>query len=99
MLNVEVLMSDQLSTRSGSWSGIGNAMMNDFTPHAQQILALAHKEAERFNHNYMGTEHLLVGQIKLGQEVPVLSATDSTCRVTFISLSFYQQLQSRSLVS
>jgi ATP-dependent Clp protease ATP-binding subunit ClpC len=71
MLNVEVLMSDQLSTRSGSWSGIGNAMMNDFTPPAQQVLALAHKEAERFNHNYMGTEHLLVGLIKLGQGAPV----------------------------
>src|SRR6202043_1798202 len=49
----------------------GNAMMNDFTPRAQQVLALARKEAERFNHNYVGTEHLLLGLIKLGQGVAV----------------------------
>jgi ATP-dependent Clp protease ATP-binding subunit ClpC len=42
-------------------------MMNDFTPRAQQVLTLARKEAERFNHNYVGTEHLLLGLIKLGQ--------------------------------
>src|ERR1700726_2197487 len=46
-------------------------MMNDFTPHAQQVLALARKEAERFRHNYLGTEHLLLGLIKLGQGVAV----------------------------
>ena len=45
--------------------------MNDFTPRAQQVLALARKEAERFNHNYVGTEHLLLGLIKLGQGVAV----------------------------
>src|SRR4029077_2993154 len=45
--------------------------MSDFTPRAQQVLALARKEAERFNHNYVGTEHLLLGLIKLGQGVAV----------------------------
>src|SRR3979490_1043050 len=45
--------------------------MNDFTPRAQQVFALARKEAERFNHNYVGTEHLLLGLIKLGQGVAV----------------------------
>jgi len=45
--------------------------MNDFTPRAQQVLALASKEAQRFNHNYVGTEHLLLGLIKLGQGVAV----------------------------
>src|SRR6202051_4951065 len=52
-------------------SGIGNVMMNDFTPRAQQVLVLSRKEAERFNHNYVGTEHLLLGLIKLGQGVAV----------------------------
>src|SRR6202047_107878 len=50
---------------------IVNAIMNDFTPRAQQVLALALKEAKRFNHNYVGTEHLLLGLIKLGQGVAV----------------------------
>tara|TARA_B100000212_G_scaffold248989_1_gene190336 strand:+ start:2104 stop:4605 length:2502 start_codon:yes stop_codon:yes gene_type:complete len=45
--------------------------MNNFTPRAQQILALARKEADRFNHNYVGTEHILLGLIKLGQGVAV----------------------------
>ena len=44
---------------------------NNFTPHAQQVLALAREEANRFDHNFVGTEHLLLGLIKLGQGVAV----------------------------
>ena len=42
-----------------------------FTPRAQQVLALARLEADRLNHNFVGTEHLLLGLIKLGQGVAV----------------------------
>lgn len=45
--------------------------MNNFTPRAQQVLALARKEADRCNHNYIGTEHLLMAMIKLGQGVAI----------------------------
>src|ERR1700690_1513850 len=45
--------------------------MSNFTPRAQQVLALARKEADRFTHNFLGTEHLLLGLIKLGQGVAV----------------------------
>src|ERR1043166_4212720 len=45
--------------------------MNNFTPRAQQILALARSEADRFNHNFVGTEHLLLGLIRLGQGTAV----------------------------
>lgn len=45
--------------------------MNNFTPRAQQVLQLARKEADRFNHSYVGTEHLLLGIISLGQGVAV----------------------------
>jgi ATP-dependent Clp protease ATP-binding subunit ClpC len=45
--------------------------MNNFTPRAQQVLTLSRKEAERFHHNYIGTEHLLLGLINLGQGVAV----------------------------
>src|ERR1700726_1107458 len=48
-----------------------HAVMNNFTPRAQQVLALASKEAGRFNHNCVGTEHLLLGLIKLGEGVAV----------------------------
>ncbi|MCF7854376.1 MAG: ATP-dependent Clp protease ATP-binding subunit [Candidatus Pacebacteria bacterium] len=45
--------------------------MNNFTPRAQQVLVLAKREAKRFGHNYVGTEHLLLGLIKLGHGVAV----------------------------
>ncbi len=45
--------------------------MNNFTPRAQQVLQLARKEAERFNHGYVGTEHILLGLVTLGQGVAV----------------------------
>ncbi len=44
---------------------------SNFTPRAQQVLALACQESDRFNHNYLGTEHLLLGLIKLDQGVAV----------------------------
>ncbi|MBI2949328.1 MAG: hypothetical protein HYY23_16935 [Verrucomicrobia bacterium] len=45
--------------------------LNSFTPCAQQVLALARKEAGRLNHNFVGTEHVLLGLIALGQGVAV----------------------------
>ena len=45
--------------------------MNNFTPRAQQVLEFARKEAKRFNHHYVGSEHILLGIIKLGQGVAV----------------------------
>src|SRR5260221_6301253 len=49
----------------------GNAMMNDFTPRAQQVLALARKDAERYTYNKDVSEPLLLGLINLGQGVAV----------------------------
>ena len=45
--------------------------INNLTPRAQQVLALARKEADRFHHNFVGTEHLLLGIISLGQGTAV----------------------------
>jgi len=44
---------------------------NSFTPRAQQVIDLAKKEADRFNHPYVGTEHLLLGLIALAEGVAV----------------------------
>ena len=43
----------------------------NYTPRAQQVVQLARMEADRFNHPYVGTEHLLLGLIALGQGVAV----------------------------
>ncbi len=45
--------------------------MNNFTPRAQQVLSIARREADRFRHNYIGAEHLLLGILKLGDGVAV----------------------------
>jgi ATP-dependent Clp protease ATP-binding subunit ClpA len=41
--------------------------MNFLTPRAQQVLALSRREADRLGHDYVGTEHLLLGLVRLGQ--------------------------------
>jgi ATP-dependent Clp protease ATP-binding subunit ClpC len=38
--------------------------MERFTQRARRVLSLAHQEAERMHHNYIGTEHLLIGLMK-----------------------------------
>ncbi len=38
--------------------------MERFTQRARRVLSLAHEEAEKLNHNYIGTEHLLLGLIR-----------------------------------
>ena len=45
--------------------------MDNFTPRSKQVLVLAQQEAVRFNHDYVGTEHLLLALLKLGQGVAV----------------------------
>ena len=44
---------------------------NNFTPRARKVVELARAEARRFHHNYVGTEHILLGLIKLGEGVAV----------------------------
>ncbi|HNX36097.1 MAG TPA: ATP-dependent Clp protease ATP-binding subunit [Kiritimatiellia bacterium] len=46
--------------------GFGN-----FTARAQRAIQLAAREADRFNHPYIGTEHLLLGLVALGEGVAV----------------------------
>jgi ATP-dependent Clp protease ATP-binding subunit ClpC len=40
-----------------------------FTERARKVLTLAQEEAQRFNHNYIGTEHLLLGLVREGEGV------------------------------
>ena len=68
--------------------------MNNFTPRAQQVLALARKEADRFNHNYVGTEHLLLGLIKLGQGVAVNVLTKLGVDLDTVRMQVEQQVGS-----
>src|SRR5206468_2587191 len=40
-----------------------------FTERARRVLTLAQEEAQRFNHNYIGTEHLLLGLVREGEGI------------------------------
>src|SRR5438105_9761975 len=40
-----------------------------FTERAKKVLLLAQEEAQRFNHNYIGTEHLLLGLVREGEGI------------------------------
>jgi ATP-dependent Clp protease ATP-binding subunit ClpC len=44
-------------------------MFNRFTERARKVIILAKEEARRFNHDYIGTEHLLLGLIREGEGV------------------------------
>jgi fumarate hydratase class II len=44
-------------------------MFERFTDRARRVMALANQEAQRFNHEYIGTEHILLGLVKEGSGV------------------------------
>jgi hypothetical protein len=60
-----------ITQRTVVGSAVDASDMGNFTPRATQILELARGEAARFNHTFVGTEHLLLGLIALGQGVAV----------------------------
>jgi excisionase family DNA binding protein len=74
----EVSASNQLTipqlvkALQGRFAASGPADRNrfdKFTDRARRVLALAQEEARRFQHNYLGTEHLLLGLVREGEGV------------------------------
>ena len=48
---------------------------NRFTERARRVIHLAQEEAQRFQHNYIGTEHLLLGLVREGEGVAAQTLT------------------------
>ncbi|PZG05647.1 Clp protease [Nonomuraea aridisoli] len=48
-----------------------------FTPRAKKVLELSLREALQLRHNYIGTEHILLGLIREGQGLAVQALTDA----------------------
>ena len=46
-----------------------NEMYERFTDRARKVMQLANQEAQRFNHEYIGTEHVLLGLVQEGSGV------------------------------
>src|SRR5437763_3285757 len=64
-----------ICARTGYYRKRNNARMHDrdrfdkFTERARKVLRLAQEEAQRLQHNYIGTEHLLLGLVREGEGV------------------------------
>lgn len=54
---------------------------NSFTTKANEVLNLAIKSAESYGHNYIGTEHILIGLLSQGTTVPALINNNITYEV------------------
>ncbi|HEX72068.1 MAG TPA: AAA family ATPase, partial [Candidatus Hydrogenedentes bacterium] len=61
----EIEQQMQMQTGAAPTSGEDIA----FTPRAKKVLELAVEEARRFNHSYIGTEHILLGLLKEGEGI------------------------------
>ncbi len=58
------------------------AGMERFTQRARRVLSLAHQEAERMRHNYIGTEHLLLGLIREEVGLPAVCCENLAWKLT-----------------
>ena len=54
-------------------------MFNRFTERARKVILLAKEEAKRFNHDYIGTEHILLGLLR---EENAVAAQIPSCGLT-----------------
>lgn len=58
--------------------------MQKFTERARKVFELAHEEAARFNHNYIGTEHILLGLVREGDGIAARALADLGVRLTTV---------------
>jgi hypothetical protein len=70
-LRVRSLVESHSEARETAGPSVGRApaRFDKFTDRARKVLTLAQDEAQRFNHNYIGTEHLLLGLVREGEGV------------------------------
>ena len=76
-------------------------MYERFTDRARKVMQLANQEAQRFNHEYIGTEHILLGLVKEGSGVAanVLKNLEVDLRKIRLAPTRYSSASSRLPVS
>jgi ATP-dependent Clp protease ATP-binding subunit ClpC len=74
-------------------------MFSRFTEKAIQSIMLAQEEAKKFNHGYVGTEHILLGIIGEGDNVVVKTITDLGFSSDQIKLEIEQRLEMGTTVA
>jgi ATP-dependent Clp protease ATP-binding subunit ClpA len=68
-------------------------MYERFTDRARKVMQLANQEAQRFNHEYIGTEHILLGLVKEGSGVAANVLNDLDLRVRTVRLEIEKIVQ------
>ena len=61
---------------AGRRAAVPSDRFDRFTDRAKKVLVLAQEEAQRFNHNYIGTEHLLLGLVRESEGIAAKVLTD-----------------------
>lgn len=67
-------------------------MNNNYTARAKQVLNIARREADRFHHNFIGAEHVLLGLLKLGQGVAISVMENAGIDVAALTLKVEQSI-------
>src|SRR5579871_3255126 len=70
-------------------------MYERFTDRARKVMQLANQEAQRFNHEYIGTEHILLGLVKEGSGVAANVLKDLDIDLRKIRLEVEKIVRSR----
>ena len=63
-------------------------MFDRFTERARKVMGFARREAQRFHHEYIGTEHILLGLIQEGQGVAANVLKSNGLRIKVAGNSF-----------
>nr|YP_009122086.1 ATP-dependent Clp protease [Choreocolax polysiphoniae]AJH65844.1 ATP-dependent Clp protease [Choreocolax polysiphoniae] len=85
----------EVERRIGHGSGFV-AIEIPFTPRAKHVLELSLEEARQLGHNYISTEHLLMGLIREGEGVAVKVLQDFTIDISLIRAEIIQMLGEES---
>src|SRR5208283_3795648 len=71
-------------------------MFERFTDRARKVMALANQEAQRFNHEYVGTEHIVLGLVREGSGVAAVVLKGLEVDLRKIRLEVEKLIQSGS---
>jgi hypothetical protein len=69
-------------------------MFDKFTDRARKVMALANQEAQRFNHEYIGCEHILLGLVKEGSGVAANVLKNLDCDLRKVRLEVEKLIRS-----
>src|SRR2546421_8959105 len=70
-----------------------------FTERARKVLSLAQEEAQRFQHNYIGTEHLLLGLVRLNEGTAIKVLNDLGVEVSKVRAAIEHIICRRDSIS